>query len=106
MSDTSEYFKGDDTLTFLKRISTRLSGRDDCKYVEFKVMISQQQISMSPLIYVFPDTHHRSDIDKMSVLTYVAQSLNQQKQKLTSGTYKYEQVEGYKCKRRRWVKES
>lgn len=99
-----EYLQGDDTAKFLQKISTRLSSREDCRYTEFKVTISQDHISMDPLIYVFPDTHHRADIDKMSILTYVIQTLSQETQKLSAGTYKYEYVDSYKRKRRRWAK--
>lgn len=99
-----EYLQGDDTAEFLRKISTRLSSREDCRYTEFKVTISQDHISMDPLIYVFPDTHHRAEIDKMSILTYVIQALSQEGRRLSAGTYKYEYVDSYKRKRRRWVK--
>ena len=99
-----EYLQGDDTAKFLRKISTRLSSREDCRYTEFKVTISQDHISMDPLIYVFPDTHHRAEVDIMSVLTYVIQTLSREAQKLSAGTYKYEYIDSYKRKRRRWVK--
>lgn len=98
-----EYLQGDDTAEFLRKISTRLASREDCRYTEFKVTISQDHVSMKPLVYVFPDTHHRADIDKMSVLTFINQQYQKQ-QKLTSGTYKYEHTSSNKCKRRRWIK--
>lgn len=99
-----QYLQGDDTAEFLRKISTRLASRKDCSGVEYEVTISKEHISMSPLIYVFPDTHHRSEIDKMSVLTYLLQILSQESQKLSAGTYRYEYVDAYKRKRRRWAK--
>lgn len=99
-----EYLQGDDTAKFLQKISTRLSSREDCKGVEYEVTISKEHISMDPLIYVYPDTHHRAEIDKMSVLTYIIHTLPQEEQKLSAGTYRYEYIDLYKRKRRRWTK--
>ena len=104
--DVVKYLQGDDTLEFLNKISRRLSSREDCKRVEYEVTISKSSISMNPLIFVFPDTHHRADIDKMSILTFVIQSYNKEQQRLSSGTYKYECADSLSKKRRRWVKVS
>ena len=101
---TIEYLQGDDTAEFLRKISTRLSSRQDCKGLEYEVTISKEHISMDPLIYVYPDTHHRAEIDKMSVLTYIIHTLSQEEQKLSSGTYRYEYIDSYKRKRRKWTR--
>ena len=92
----------DDTAEMLQRISRRLSGRDDCKNVEFVITIDFNKMSMSPLVYVFPDTHHRAEVNKMLVTDYILQQMP--KYSLTSGVYKYQRVEASPRKRRRWVR--
>ena len=99
-----KYIQGDDTAEFLNKISRRLSSRDDCKGVEFEVKISKEELSMKPLIYVFPDTHHRADIDKMSILNFIIHSSNRREQRLTEGTYKYQYANPITRRKRRWVK--
>ena len=98
-----KYIQGDDTAEFLNSISRRLSGRDDCKGIEFEVTIGKE-LSMKPLIYVFPDTHHRADIDRMSILNFIIHSSNRREQRLTAGTYKYQYANPVTRRKRRWMK--
>lgn len=98
----TNYIQGDDTAEFLQKISKRLSGRDDCKDVEFEVKISDKSIEMFPLIYVFPDTYHRSACDKLTIISFIQQLMPNCK--LTSGKYKYQRIATSARKQRRWIK--
>lgn len=101
--EISKYIQGDDTAELLQKISRRLSGRTDCKDVEFKVVINDDsRVSLMPLTYVFPDTHHRAQVDKLLITDYIMQQLSSCK--LSAGTYKYQKVNTSSRKRRRWVK--
>lgn len=102
MSDNLEYLKRDDTLEFLRRIARRLSGRKDCKHLEFEVIVNFNRVNIIPPIYVFPDTHRRAEIDKMLVTDYVLQQIP--KYSLTSGVYKYQKAQTSSRKKRRWVR--
>lgn len=102
MSTNSKYLKRDDTLEFLQRMSRRLSGRADCKQLEFEILVDFNRVSMIPPIYVFPDTHHRAEVDKLLVTDYILQQMP--KYSLTSGLYKYQKVHTAFRKRRRWIR--
>ena len=49
------------TKDLLHRISKKLSGRKDCKHVEYCVVISNGTINMSPYFRVFTNLHHRKN---------------------------------------------
>lgn len=65
------------TSNFLKSISHHLSGREDCRGVEYTVDISYDErtgydfITISPYITVFPDTYTRKESDRRSVAHHV-----------------------------------
>lgn len=65
----------DSTLDLLKKLSTRLSGRNDCRFKEYKVTIQKERelsrISLNPIVDVFPDSHRRKQSDKISVLRWI-----------------------------------
>lgn len=104
MTDETYYIKGDDTAEFLNKVSRRLSGRDDCKGVEFEVTIQENHVTMKPLIYVFPDTHHRSDIDKLPIINFILHLSSNKCYKFTFGTYKYGYADSITKKKRRWIR--
>ena len=99
-----KYLQPDNTSEFLQRLSSRLSGREDCKYTEFKVRISENHVTMDPLIYVFPDTHRRAERDKISALAYTLQTMNFKYNELSTGTYMYKHRDSQARKCRKWVK--
>lgn len=63
------------TETFLKSISARLSSRRDCKGVEYCVTIQNgelyQYIEFYPDIFVFPNTHTRHRRNRYSILQHI-----------------------------------
>ena len=59
------------TENFLKHISSRLSGRDDCKKLNYKVTITATNITMEPLIQVYPNRYRRKEGDKVDIISYV-----------------------------------
>ena len=77
------------TQTFLRQVARRLSGRSDCKQIEFLIGIgyelptyftSQHQevdlkvsnhIMFQPDTFVYRDLHHRSDVDRYRVVDLI-----------------------------------
>ena len=59
------------TYDLLHGISNKLSGRHDCRHVEYHVTIFDGNITMNPIIYVYPDPHHRRHYDKCNVIDHV-----------------------------------
>ena len=59
------------TEEFLKNISQRLSGRDDCKKVSYRVTIDITGVHMNPIVQVYPNRHRRKDTDKMDIVSFV-----------------------------------
>lgn len=82
------------TMDLLTRVSTRLSGRADCKKLEYCICISELTVSASnsdahryypvgmvglpiviivlyPDVAVYPDNHHRKASDKQSLLMHL-----------------------------------
>lgn len=88
----------------LKTISTRLSGREDCKKINYKITIDHNGISMFPIVEVFPNRYMKKETDKLDVISWV--HLYKMPSALLSdfvfGTYEYQlSAEG---KQRRWRK--
>ncbi len=89
--------KYDITVLCLKHIAKRLSGRNDCRNVAYKVSIQStlegyQMLSISPNVHVYPNKHRRKRSDMHSILSYVMHELNIECNELTSGriVIKYE----------------
>lgn len=65
------------TQNLLSRISTRLSGRNDCKKVEYLLTITESEdsnyckIKFKPCIYIYPDRYHKQDTDLASIILYI-----------------------------------
>lgn len=96
--------QGKQTEFLLKSISTRLSGRDDCKHLTYKVKINHNGVTMEPLIYVYKNRYARKETDRLDIVSFVHQY--KMKGALLSnfvfGTYEYKLVpEG---KKRKWSK--
>ena len=91
------------TERLLRLVADRLSGREDCKKVQFKVTIDHNGVSMVPLVYVFPNRYRRCEKDKIDIISYV----HRYKLKGVAlsdfifGTYEYQLVNN---KRRRWIR--
>lgn len=109
------------TSSILKCISYHLSSRQDCKGIEYVVIIradeinNQDEIIISPYITVFPGIHDRKDCDRRSVAYHVIlyhfpelfEDANQvsvhiKKNSLIYGTYIFKQYES--TNRRKWIK--
>lgn len=88
----------------LNSIANRLSGREDCRKVKYTVRINHNGVSMDPLIYVYKNRYHRSETDKMDIVSFVHQ--HKMNGALLSdfvfGTYEYQLSVG--GKKRRWRK--
>ena len=88
----------------LNAVAKRLSGRDDCRKVPYRVYIDHNGVRMNPLIYVFPNRYHRQESDKMDVVSFIHQY--KMNGALLSGfvfgVYEYELA--YEGKRRKWRK--
>lgn len=96
--------KGQQTEFLLKSISARLSGREDCKKVTYKVTIDYSGVSMFPVVLVWPNRYMRKESDKLDIVSWV--HLYRMPNALLSGfvfgTYEYQlSAEG---KQRRWRK--
>ena len=120
---TPEAKAGQLTKKVLKSISRHLSGREDCKDLEYSVHIFHDNktgddvVEVSPYISVFPNTFHRKETDKRGVAYHViythfpeiyAQSSTSVVQiksnSLVRGSYVYRR---YKLTRRRkWIRVS
>lgn len=122
------------TEKFLKTISSRLSGRSDCRRVNYLVYIGRDPIDnwkvsdndlrdptnyvfFIPNRYVYPNVHKKSDIDKRPIIDHVI--LTYFKQQLFNGYDEYGKLRVYtknlipgvyeyessvNGKSRRWVK--
>lgn len=88
----------------LKAIADRLSGRDDCRKVPYRITIDHNGVSMSPLVYVWPNRYKRKEEDKIDIVSFV-HKYKMKGAKLSGfvfGTYEYQlSVDG---KRRKWRK--
>ena len=82
------------TYDLLHGISTKLSGRHDCRHIEYTVKISDGIISMTPLKLVYPDSHHRKSSDRCDVIDYVLYDMHtkfifKESKDLVDGEYVY-----------------
>ena len=94
------------TKDLLHRISKKLSGRKDCKHVEYCVVISNGTINMSPYFRVFTDLHHRKKlIDEHDVAYYVLNQMHEifkfKDTDLVDGIYVYKYYRD--INRRKWI---
>lgn len=98
------------TEKFLKQISEHLSGRNDCRQVEFEVNIktyfssvfnSVQVVSIRPEVSVYPDRNHRRIQDKTSVIDHIL-LFHDDEYVLEDGKYIYRL--SVDKKRRKWMK--
>lgn len=98
--------RGKQTELLLKCISGRLSGRQDCRDVNYKVKINNSNIMMEPLIYVYKNRYQRKEIDRLDIISYVCKyKFNSNSEIFTNlvpGTYIYEST--LDNKKRRWRK--
>ena len=96
------------TEQFLKSISQRLASREDCKDLTYTVSIKDAGIYMDPIIHVYPDCHHRKDVDKIDVLSFIlftkfpGLDWAERADRFVKGTYKYGLIDNEK--KRRWRK--
>lgn len=120
---TPEAKAGQLTKKVLKSISHHLSGRLDCKDIEYSVHIyldsktGDDVVEVSPYISVFPSTFHRKETDRRGIAYHVirihfpeiyAQSstsvVQVKSNSLVRGSYVYKR---YKLTRKRkWVRTS
>lgn len=82
------------TYDLLHGISTKLSGRHDCRHIEYIVDIQNGLVNMTPLKLVYPDLHHRKSSDKCDVVDYVLYNMHTkfiftESTDLVDGTYIY-----------------
>ena len=94
------------TEKFLKQISAHLSGREDCRQVEFEVDIQTyfdavQVVSIRPEVSVYPDRKHRRVQDKLGVVEHIL-SFHNDDYALENGKYIYKL--SMDKKRRKWMK--
>ena len=97
---------GQQTEFLLKSIAERLSGREDCRKINYKVTINNNGVKMDPLVYVYKDRYSRKEIDLLDIVAYV-HIKKMRGAKLSGfvfGTYEYQlSASG---KKRRWRKTS
>lgn len=88
----------------LKSIAARLSGRDDCKKIPYKITIDAEGVNMFPIVYVYPNRYTRKEADKIDVVSFVHhyKMNNVLLSDFVFGTYEYQlSPDG---KRRKWRK--
>lgn len=110
------------TQQFLQCIAQHLSGRPDCKGVEYVVTIGDNVfkhidlVTMEPFKFVFPDKYRRNQIDKLPIIAHVAKEhfphlfinidgrfeAHLDVSQLVKGVYVYQS--SFDKKKRRWVK--
>ena len=93
------------TKLFLQRISNRLSSRDDCRGIEYKVRIHDNFVEMDPRIEIFPTRYRRKPEDRVTIVEFVTVSLKNEGYNLdylVKGEYIYQN--SVTNKSRRWVK--
>lgn len=120
------------TQQFLRHLTRRLSGREDCKQVEFKIGIGvrflestkitapkiddSRYIFFEPHINVYKDMYHRKDIDLRNIVDHIIQKYYSElilgwdtlgntlidTSEFVQGVYKYQL--SVTGNRRRWVR--
>lgn len=98
-----EVINGKLTEYLLRSISDRLAGREDCKGITYTVTIDHLGVTMSPLVYVFPNRYKKQQSDKLDIVSWVHEYKmpNAQLSEFVFGTYQYRQ-DG-ESKKRRWI---
>ena len=104
MIGKTDEHKSQQTEYFLKSIAERLSGREDCKKLCYRVTINHNGVNMLPHIEVFPNRYRRHEEDKIDIVDFIHHY--KMKNALLSdfifGTYEYQlSIDG---KKRRWRK--
>ena len=95
---------GRQTEYLLRCIANRLSGREDCKHLQYKVSININGVSMEPLVYVYKNRYKRQETDKLDIVSFV-HDYRMNGAKLSDfvfGTYQYQMSSD--GKRRKWIK--
>lgn len=97
----------EDTETYLNLLASRLSGRDDCKGVEYEVSIHDDNIEMIPEVYVYPKGCSRSS-KLWKAHQYVAnfnfdEPVDKLSHHLVPGKYRY--ILSSTKKKRRWMRD-
>lgn len=109
------------TSDLLNYVSRRLSGREDCKQVEFIVDLGctdSRRIIFDPDLFVYRDLHHRKDIDQFRIIDLALNKMFPEilKEKSESGEFYYDVLDTYfllgmykyelsrNGKKRRWIK--
>lgn len=89
---------------FLKLLAYRLSGRLDLKNVNYKIHISEaDQITMDPLVFVFPNRYCRKGTDKVDIVSFILSTFVRKEDRVfVPGDYIYQPCGA--SKRRRWTK--
>ena len=88
----------------LKSIAQRLSGRDDCKKVQYHVTIDHNGVTMVPNVKVYPNRYKRKESDLIDVVSFVHhyKMTNARLSDFVFGTYEYQlSIDGKKRKWRR-----
>ena len=96
--------QGQQTEYLLKSIASRLSGREDCRQMKYKVNIGLNGVKMEPLIYVYKNRYRRKETDKLDIVSFVHEyKLNGALlSDFVFGTYEYQtSADG---KKRKWIK--
>lgn len=96
--------QGKQTEFLLKAISTRLSGREDCRNLTYRIKIDHNGVTMEPLIYVYKDRYSRKETDRLDIVSFIHQ-YKMKGAKLSGfvfGTYEY--LSTSDNKRRKWRK--
>lgn len=96
--------RGKQTEFLLKAISTRLSGREDCKKLTYRVTIDHNGVIMEPLVYVYKNRYMRKETDRLDIVSFVHQYKMQGAllSNFVFGTYEYKLVP--ETNRRKWSK--
>lgn len=95
---------GQYTEQLLKLIASRLSSREDCKGVNYQIVIDHNGVRMNPLIYVYPNRYKRKESDRLDIVSFVHQykMCNIILSQFVFGTYEYSP--SYDGSRRKWRK--
>lgn len=91
-----------DTEKLLRQISKHLSSREECRRVQYRVVIEKVSVTMYPNYCVFPDARHRRDSDKINLLDHILSMHLDSNIALTEGTYEY-RLTFPQLRRRSWV---